>query len=152
MNVDLVNHPPHYESRSGVECIDVVRHLPFSLGNCVKYVWRYNEKWNPKEDLDKSLWYLEDYMVNPLSSIFVYTDPGYSEGKASSVLELILRHEMYLTEVDPMAARVFQSLHKYLRFEGSAETVDRNLKILWYDIASLREDVARTKTWGGTIG
>ena len=29
------------------------------VGNVLKYVWRYNYKGKPKEDLDKSHWYLE---------------------------------------------------------------------------------------------
>jgi hypothetical protein len=36
-----VNHPLHYNSHgSGVECIDVVEWMGFSLGNAIKYIWR----------------------------------------------------------------------------------------------------------------
>ena len=36
---DPVNHPRHYTShRSGVECIDVVEHMTFNVGNAVKYL------------------------------------------------------------------------------------------------------------------
>ena len=36
-----VNHPKHYNSHpSGVECIDIVRHYDFNIGNVIKYVWR----------------------------------------------------------------------------------------------------------------
>lgn len=35
--VDLVNHPPHYTNHpSGVECITVVEHMGFNLGNAIK--------------------------------------------------------------------------------------------------------------------
>ena len=38
---DPVNHPSHYTSHpSGVECLAITRHLPFGIGNAVKYVWR----------------------------------------------------------------------------------------------------------------
>lgn len=58
---DMVNHPPHYLSASNVECINISRLLPLSLGTAVKYVWRFRDKGKPAEDLDKALWYLEDY-------------------------------------------------------------------------------------------
>ena len=38
---DNVNHPAHYTSHpSGIECIEVVRHYCFSIGNAIKYLWR----------------------------------------------------------------------------------------------------------------
>lgn len=56
---DPVNHPKHYTTHpSGVECIDVVEHMSFNLGNAVKYIWRCHEKGNPLEDLQKAAWYV----------------------------------------------------------------------------------------------
>ncbi len=59
--VDLVNHPPHYKSASGLEVIDVIESfgLGFRLGNCIKYILRHSNKGNPLEDLAKARWYLE---------------------------------------------------------------------------------------------
>jgi hypothetical protein len=38
---DTVNHPPHYNDHpSGVECIAIVEHFTFNVGNAVKYLWR----------------------------------------------------------------------------------------------------------------
>jgi len=67
---DAVNHPSHYNSLPAVcsecgtliECIDVVRHMGFNLGNAVKYAWRAGEK-DPDteiEDLRKAIWYIQD--------------------------------------------------------------------------------------------
>lgn len=57
---DAVNHPPHYSSHpSGVECITVVEHMGFNLGNAVKYVWRADLKNDAIEDLKKARWYIE---------------------------------------------------------------------------------------------
>lgn len=57
--VDMVDHPPHYTAHvSGVECIDVVEHMGFNLGNAMKYLWRAEEKGAPLEDLRKARWYL----------------------------------------------------------------------------------------------
>lgn len=59
-HADLVNHPSHYNaSPSGVECIDVVEHMPFCLGNAVKYVWRAGLKGDALTDLKKARWYLD---------------------------------------------------------------------------------------------
>lgn len=58
---DPVNHPKHYTSHpSGVECIQVTRHMSFNLGNVIKYLWRADEKNAPLEDLKKARWYLDD--------------------------------------------------------------------------------------------
>ena len=55
-----VNHPKHYNnSPSGVECITVVEHMPFNIGNAIKYLWRCDDKDNPLEDLQKAKWYVD---------------------------------------------------------------------------------------------
>ncbi|MFM0326102.1 DUF3310 domain-containing protein [Caballeronia glebae] len=57
---DVVNHPKHYNSHpSGIECIDVVEHFGFNLGNVIKYLWRAEEKGAPIKDLKKASWYLD---------------------------------------------------------------------------------------------
>lgn len=38
---ELVNHPQHYTSHpSNVECITIVQHHNFNIGNAMKYLWR----------------------------------------------------------------------------------------------------------------
>lgn len=55
---DKINHPKHYTSHpSGVECITVVEHLTFNVGNAIKYLWRADRK-NGIEDLKKAEWYV----------------------------------------------------------------------------------------------
>jgi hypothetical protein len=64
---EAVNHPAHYTSPpSGVECIDVVEHMTFNVGNAVKYCWRAGLKGSAEEarakqieDLKKARWYLD---------------------------------------------------------------------------------------------
>lgn len=61
---DPVNHPRHYTAHpSGLECIEITRHLPFDIGNAVKYVWRADLK-NGTEDYEKALWYLDDALAH----------------------------------------------------------------------------------------
>lgn len=55
-----VNHPAHYNAHpSGIECIDVVEHMGFNVGNAVKYLWRADLKGNALEDLEKARWYVQ---------------------------------------------------------------------------------------------
>jgi len=55
---DAVNHPKHYTSHpSGIECIQVVEHMGFNVGNAIKYLWRTDHK-NGLEDLKKAAWYI----------------------------------------------------------------------------------------------
>lgn len=57
---DSVNHPSHYKGHpSGIECIQIVEHMNFCLGNAVKYIWRAGLKGDAIEDLKKAQWYLQ---------------------------------------------------------------------------------------------
>lgn len=56
---DNIN-PKHYkEHPSGIECIDITKHMGFCLGNAIKYIWRAGKKGDAIEDLQKAVWYLE---------------------------------------------------------------------------------------------
>ena len=66
-NVDIVNHPPHYNREGAMESIDemvmvfgkeVVKH--FCLCNVWKYRYRAADK-NGAEDVKKSDWYMRKY-------------------------------------------------------------------------------------------
>ena len=57
---DAVNHPKHYNLHpAGIECIDVVEHLTFNVGNAIKYLWRAGLKGALVEDLRKARWYID---------------------------------------------------------------------------------------------
>lgn len=58
---DPVVHPAHYTSHpSGIECIDITRHMNFNLGNALKYIWRADLKGKAVEDLRKAAFYIQD--------------------------------------------------------------------------------------------
>lgn len=67
---DMVNHPPHYQSESGLEVIDVIETFTADLmgieatdtGNVIKYICRWKHK-NGLQDLEKAKWYLE-HLIN----------------------------------------------------------------------------------------
>ena len=56
---DNVNHPKHYTSHpSGIETIQITKHMGFCLGNALKYIWRADLKGNAIEDLKKAVFYI----------------------------------------------------------------------------------------------
>ena len=62
---DVVNQPPHYNTGK-IECIDAIEqsmdekeYAGYLKGNVLKYLWRYNYKGKPTEDLKKAAWYLD---------------------------------------------------------------------------------------------
>lgn len=58
-----VNKPAHYRTHeSGIEAIEITRHLPSDLANAWKYAMRYEDKGTPKKDLKKLVWYMNDYI------------------------------------------------------------------------------------------
>lgn len=58
---DPVNHPKHYTAHpSGIECIQITRHMGFCLGNAMKYIWRADLKNDAIEDLSKAVWYIQE--------------------------------------------------------------------------------------------
>ena len=62
---DPVAKPKHYNQDNNIECIDAIeacigKNFPSYLqGNVLKYLWRYEYKGKPVEDLEKAKWYLE---------------------------------------------------------------------------------------------
>lgn len=62
----MVDHPAHYQSKSGLEAIDVIEAFTdveaFDTGNVIKYVCRWKSK-NGLQDLKKAKWYLE-HLIN----------------------------------------------------------------------------------------
>jgi len=66
---DSVDKPIHYNSHpSGVECIEITKHMNYCLGNVIKYVWRAGLKGEAIEDLEKAATYLQ-YEIDRLKSI-----------------------------------------------------------------------------------
>ena len=61
---DMVNSPSHY-NQSGIECITAIEAMLgpnfkyYLQGNIMKYLWRFDYKHKPLEDLQKAQWYLD---------------------------------------------------------------------------------------------
>jgi len=62
---DVVNNPDHYNTGS-VEAIEAIQasmspieFRGYLKGNTMKYLWRYDYKGKPLQDLQKASWYLD---------------------------------------------------------------------------------------------
>ena len=68
----MVSHPSHYQSKSGLEVIDVIEAFTAELagieavdtGNAIKYILRWKHK-NGVQDLKKTMWYIQ-HLINHL--------------------------------------------------------------------------------------
>ena len=86
---DNVNNPRHY-NKDGIECIDGIKasmsdkeFVGYLKANVIKYLWRYDYKGKPLEDLKKAQWYL-DKLINIIHTneekIKQMTMDGFMEG------------------------------------------------------------------------
>ena len=72
-NVDMVNSPPHY-NHTGIECIHAISAATdngfkyYLQGNVMKYLWRFDYKDKPLEDLQKAKWYLDKLIEEVMAS------------------------------------------------------------------------------------
>ena len=56
---DPIN-PKHYTSRqSGIECIEISKHLSGCLAQAFQYVWRCGQKDDPIQELKKAIWFIK---------------------------------------------------------------------------------------------
>lgn len=63
---EMVSHPPHYQSKNGLEVIDVIEAFTENLkgieatdtGNIIKYICRWKKK-NGLQDLKKARCYID---------------------------------------------------------------------------------------------
>lgn len=69
-NDQMVSHPNHYQTKSGLETIDVIEAFTDGLdgieavdtANVIKYICRWKKK-NGLQDLKKAMWYLT-HLIN----------------------------------------------------------------------------------------
>lgn len=57
---DMVNSPPHYVGKNGLQVIDVIEEfdLGFHRGNATKYVIRAGKKDDEIQDIEKAIYFL----------------------------------------------------------------------------------------------
>ena len=73
---DDVDHPQHYKlNEHGIECIDAIQATmddysfqEYLRGTVMKYLWRFDYKGKPLEDLQKAQWYLNTLIEDTVAS------------------------------------------------------------------------------------
>ena len=82
-NKEWVTHPTHYQSKNGMEVIDVIDNfeLNFNLGNAVKYILRCGKKDNDIQELNKAIWYINHEIELRTKNANINTSSSYSERK-----------------------------------------------------------------------
>lgn len=97
MTEDMVNHPPHYTSHpifTG-ECWSYAQTLENGAEfSALRYAFRYADKHNPVQDVEKALWYLDQIIDNfaTLQPVNVRLDEGkapWSIERAGAIQEAI---------------------------------------------------------------
>lgn len=74
-NDKMVSHPSHYQSKTGLEVIEVIEAFTDGLngieacdtGNVIKYICRWKQK-NGVQDLEKAMWYLQN-LIDHVNSL-----------------------------------------------------------------------------------
>lgn len=93
----MVSHPSHYQSKSGIEVIDVIKAFTEGLegieaadtANIIKYACRWKGK-NGIQDLEKILWYTQ-HLITHLKNKKVNDEKIEVETKNSIVNKEIYR-------------------------------------------------------------
>lgn len=98
-----VDHPSHYQTDSGLEAIDVIEAFfpeSFHLGNAFKYLASAGKKGDLVEDLEKAIWYIEQFIDTQVR--YTLTD------KAKALQEL---EEKAYIQADPSDEIEFTDQH-----------------------------------------
>lgn len=78
---NMVDHPNHYQSTSGLEAIDVIQAMTedlsgieaFDTGNALKYLMRWHRK-NGVQDLQKAIWYIQHLIKHEEAEIAKFNE------------------------------------------------------------------------------
>lgn len=131
-NNDPIN-PGHYRISNNVQIIELIRLMPFSVGNAIKYCYRNGNKNNAVEDLKKALWYIKDYhshvqTVNVLNAddILVITYKvlsglnDWEKTVCSMIVELFIQcnsgnnsNELYHSTVEMIENKIAELSHNH---------------------------------------
>lgn len=109
-----VDHPTHYNTHpSGLECIQVIREMSVSPGLTVKHLWRVGQKDETRQDLEKALWYAEDWRRQAVQLAHVTS-------KGKGLLERVI-----IAEPSPVMRELYTSIKN--RVPGDACRIIRKM-------------------------
>ena len=114
MDMEQVNHPPHYGGDNNqYEAIKVIEawNLDFCLGNAVKYIARAGKKEDMVQDLRKAKWYIERK---------IYQCEPTKESETISFDSLIEQLDMLIEECSKKESSFFEKgLHALENYQNA---------------------------------
>lgn len=135
---DMVGAPPHYNADpSGVECIEIIEHMYSPLlANAVRYLWRYQHKWNAAEDCDKAAWYITRFADGDgrdaprssagSSSTFCEWRAGTTPSLASAAITMIvLMDSGQCARLGPATVALLDIIHEIREGAGRAAPTEK---------------------------
>lgn len=110
---EQVNHPSHYNqgviSIETIEIIDLLTdRAAFDLGNAIKYICRAPHKGTTIVDLEKALWYIDDYIIHASSSKPTSTLTKFEKNQLLKLVQSMKDEETNFKE--KCAADILQTL------------------------------------------
>lgn len=98
----MVSHPSHYQSKNGLEVIDVIEAFTANLtgieatdtGNVIRYICRWKGK-NGLQDLKKAMWYLQ-HLINHVEGDKPIEPDTLNGWREDSVVFKVKSYEQYL--------------------------------------------------------
>ena len=104
----MVSHPDHYQSKTGLEVIEVIEAFTSDLtgieavdtANVIKYICRWKKK-NGLQDLNKAMWYLQNLInhVEEEDSNTAYEEDNLEEKIKESFVQW-MNIEMAVNKLD----------------------------------------------------
>ena len=122
---DPVNHPSHYNSWSGVECLQLNACQEYLLGNATKYMYRHRDKGAPLQDLKKALFYVETASEYH-SRLYLHIPKLFPEG----TYEAFLKHEDWLASQARYDEAVWFATIRKLLFRRHYSSTSEALQML----------------------
>jgi len=104
--------PSHYRSHpSGVECIEISKHLSGCLAQSFQYLWRCGQKDDPVQELEKAMWFIEveltvdnkhyllPSMVNSKLNDVLAAEPDAQKAEAFKHIVLANQHDNGIRQI-----------------------------------------------------
>ena len=149
-----VDHPNHYQSKTGLEAIDVIKSFTselsgeeaFCIGNAIKYICRYSKK-NGTEDLEKAKWYI-DRAISVRKTEFLKTpdpmaDVKYYESSTDNIGSFLFASR---EEANEVVKELKSMIHErgYVTFADLHDVCERAIPAPEYkDVGRKNADVVR---------
>lgn len=124
----MVSHPDHYQSKKGLEVIDVIEAFTDGLegieatdtGNIIKYICRWKKK-GGVQDLEKVLWYTQ-HLIDYLNKNSEISSKELSEN--DSLIIILLNDYMPVFFSEKEALQVLDRMNEVVRKYGVCSVLD----------------------------